>query len=77
MGQLKFVCWHPELGYLRFGSYSTATANKNVPDPRCLFSKESDAIKRTKEPFYCKSIQYAGSDIKIFQVRVHIEVLDT
>lgn len=49
IGLTLMACWHPELGYLRFNSYSTVTPS-NEPDPRGCFSRRADAEMRQHTP---------------------------
>lgn len=63
----KWVCWHPSLGFLTFGSYRQATVHKE-PNPRGCFSKKRDAEKRTGEAFYFKNTPYPGYSIQVLEV---------
>jgi hypothetical protein len=73
-GATKWICWHPDLGYLRFGSYNVGNASAE-PDPRSCFSRRSDAEGRQRGTFYCRGKPYLGSGVVIRRVRMVWEVL--
>ena len=63
----RWVCWHPKLGFLRFGSYSAAVSSDS-PDPRGCFAKEAHALARKMGTFWCGSTEYQGSTIEVKQI---------
>jgi hypothetical protein len=74
-GMTRWVCWHPELGYLRFGSYSVAHASA-APDPRGCFTRRADAVVRQRGKFFCSNEPYWGSGVVVRRIRLTWEVLD-
>jgi hypothetical protein len=71
---IRFVCWHPVHGYLRFASYSSARGTVD-PDPRACFVKRKDAERRRDQTLYISRKPVLGSEIEIRQVRWTFEVI--
>lgn len=71
-----YTCFHPQVGYLAFNSYSRATAATR-PCLRGLFSRLSDAKRRRDkgEFFYVRDNRYHCSDIVIKHVHIIIDVM--
>ena len=58
-----WVLYHPELGFLTFGSYTKAATAHENPNPRGFFTQERQFKNRLIEPFWVKSERYSGNDI--------------
>lgn len=71
----RYACYHKELGYLRFKSYSQASVS-SYPDPRGMFTKLSDAEKRRAQRFWVGNGSYKGERIIIRKIRLRAEVIE-
>lgn len=76
-GFIRWVCWHPQLGYLSFGHKSIVRGHAFV-DSRWWFATEDFARERCVGNFfhYVDGVvrMYAGEDIEVREVRVQWEV---
>ena len=62
------MCWHPDLGYLRFNSYSTVTPSSG-PGGATLFTRRPNAEMRLTVPFYHGQKSYPGETLTVRLVR--------
>ena len=69
-----WVCYHPDLGYLKFGSYKKVTRSPQ-PSPRGLFTKRRDAERRQKQYFSFAGSRYPGKEIQVRKLRLTFEVV--
>jgi hypothetical protein len=67
----RWALWHPELGFLTFGSYSEARVHTES-DPRGCFTHQRDAERRiSTKTFWVDGHEYEGSDLVIVEVEFH------